>query len=117
MGSVSDIMLASGVMPNLDALHGEQVLILDGVDAGKYFTAIKEHESDVKLDSDLMIDPRGRRMLRFTDTPGNVPSVGTKKLVKIQTGDGKKWSATRQDFGAYLSVDFELTEIAAGKDN
>lgn len=116
MGSLSDTMFGTSAMPLLDAAHGEPVKILDGVDAGKVFYAIRETQEDIVLASDLINDPRGKRMLRFTDKPGNVPSVNTKRLVKIQTSDGKKWSATRQDFSAYLSVDFELAEIVAGKD-
>ncbi len=113
MGSLSDTMLAGGAMPLLDNVHGEPVQILDGVDVGKIFYAIRETEADVVDDSELIKDPRAKRMLRFTDRPGNVPSVGTKKMVKIKTADGKRWTATRQDFGAYLSVDFELVELAA----
>lgn len=112
MPSLSDTMLAGSCMPLLENVHGEPVRILDGVDAGKIFYAIKENEQDINLESDLLNDPRAKRMLRFTDRAGNVPSTNTKKMVKIQTGDGKRWTATRQDFGAYLSVDFELAEIA-----
>jgi hypothetical protein len=113
MVSLSDTMLATGLMPNLEAVHGEVVTVLDGVDAGRKFTAINEIEPDAQLESELTIDPRSKRMLRFTDRPGNVPSVNTKKLVLIQTSNGKKYSATRQDFSAYLSVDFELVEVIA----
>ena len=110
MGSLSDTLLASGAMPNLDAVHSEPVMILDGVDAGKTMYGIITHESDQVDVSELMTDPRQRVMCRFTDRPGNVPSVNTLRLVKIQTADGMKWKATRQDFSAYLSVDFELTQ-------
>lgn len=106
-------MLSTGAMPLLENVHGERVKVLDGVDAGKWFTAINEVEADQVLESEIMRDPRAKRMLRFTDRPGNVPSVNTNKLVKIQTADGRKWAATRQDFSAYLSVDFELVQIAA----
>ena len=111
MGSLSDIMLAAGVMPNLEAIHGEPVVVLDGVDAGRTFTGVITHETDVNLESDIISDPRQKVMIHFADRPGNVPSVGTKKLVKIKTADGKKWAATKQDFRAYLSVDFELVQI------
>lgn len=104
-------MLAAGAMPQLEAVHGEPVLVLDGVDAGLTFIGIILHEPDVNIESDILSDPRQKVMLRFTDRPGNVPSVNTKRLVKIQTADGKKWAATKQDFSAYLSVDFELVQI------
>ncbi len=103
-------------MPALESVHGEPVLILDGVDAGKTFIGIMANEADVMLNSELLSDPRGRQMIRFTDRPGNVPSVNTKRLVKVQI-NGKKYAATKQDFSAYLSVDFELTEIVPGKDS
>lgn len=109
-------MLASSAMPNLDAVHSERVMVLDGVDAGKFFNGITDNVSDTILNSELLTDPRGRKMIRFTDKPGNVPSVNTKRLVKILM-DGKTYVATKQDFSAYLSVDFELTEIVAGKDS
>ena len=111
MGSISDTMLAASAMPLLESVHGETVTVLDGIDAGKKFTCIITHEPDVNLESDIMSDPRQKVMIRFTDRPGNVPSVGTKKLVKLKTADGKKWAATKQDFSAYLSVDFELVQI------
>ena len=111
MGSLSDALLAGGLMPSLESIHGERVQVLDGVDAGKWFVGVITHETDINLESDIISDPRQKVMLRFTDRPGNVPSVGTKKLVKLQTADGKKWAATKQDFSAYLSVDFELVQI------
>ena len=111
MGSLSDNLLASGCMPNLEAVQGEQVFVLDGADAGKQFTAVITHEQDINIESDIISDPRQKVMCRFTDRPGNVPSVGTKKMVKLQTADGKKWAATKQDFSAYLSVDFQLVQI------
>ena len=111
MGSLSDTLLASSLMPNLESVHGEPIKVLDGVDAGKVFVGVITHEPDVTIESDLSIgDARQKVMCRFANRPGNVPSVNTKRLVKIQTQDGKKWSATRQDFSAYLSVDFELVQ-------
>lgn len=111
MGSLSDTLLAGSAMPLLESVHGEPVKVLDGVDAGKTFIGVIAHETDINLESDIMSDPRQKTMCRFTDRPGNVPSVNTKKLVKLQTADGKKWAATKQDFSAYLSVDFELVQI------
>jgi hypothetical protein len=73
--------------------------------------AVITHEPDVVIESDISIsDHREKVMCRFTNRPGNVPSVGTNRLVKIKTQDGKKWAATKQDFSAYLSVDFELVQ-------
>ena len=111
MGSLSDTLLAGSLMPNLESVHGEPVKILDGVDAGKTMVGVITHEPDVIVDSDLLADARQKVMCRFTNRPGNVPTVGTKRLVKIQTQDGKKWAATKQDFSAYLSTDFELVQL------
>lgn len=112
MGSLSDNLLGQGLMPNLDAVHAEPVKILDGVDAGKTMFAVILHEEDVSLDSEISIgDRRQKVMARFTVRPGNVPSVSTLRLVKIQTQDGKKWAATKQDFSAYLSTDFQLVKL------
>jgi hypothetical protein len=73
---------------------------------------IISHEPDSNIPSELLQDdPRAKTMCRFTDKPGNVPAVNTKRLVKMQTANGKKWAATKQDFSAYLSVDFELVQI------
>ena len=111
MGSLSDTLLAGGCMPNLESIHGERVQILDGVDAGKVMIGVATHEADVNVESEIMSDPRQKVMCRFTNRPGNVPSVNSKKLVKLKTADGKRWSATRQDFSSYLSTDFELVQI------
>ena len=108
------MMLKSAAMPLLDNVHSEAVFILDGVDTGKVFYGILEHVPDIALESDIISDPRGKRMLRFTDRPGNVPSTNTSKMVKVKLGN-KTYTATRQDFSAYLSVDFELVELPVGK--
>ena len=111
MGSLSDTLLAGAGMPNLSAVHEESVLILDGIDAGNTMYAIITHEPDVSISSEIIYsDPREKVMARFTFRPGNVPSANTKRMVKIKTQDGKKWSATKQDFSAYLSTDFQLVQ-------
>jgi hypothetical protein len=111
MGSLSDNLLSTGLMPNLESVHGEPIKVLDGVDAGKTLIGVITHEPDVNLESDISLgDVRQKVMCRFTNRPGNVPGVGTKRLVTLQTQDGKKWAATKQDFSAYLSVDFELVQ-------
>ena len=112
MGSLSDTLLGSAAMPNLDAVHSEPIKILDGVDAGKIMYGILSNEPDANVSSETLdLDPRQKTICRFTLRPGNIPSVNTKRLVKIQTQDGKRWAATKQDFSAYLSTDFELVQI------
>jgi hypothetical protein len=111
MGSLSDTLIAGAGMPNLSAVHEEPVTILDGVDAGKTMFAIINHEEDSSISSETIdSDPREKTMARFTIRPGNIPSANTKKLVLMRTSDGKKWKATKQDFSAYLSTDFQLVQ-------
>lgn len=114
MGSVSDTMLSGSCAPLLENVHGEQIKILTGKDAGKTFVAINEHEPDITLESDLIVDPRAKRMLRFRQVAGNVPQLT--KLDKLQTADGRKWTATVRPGAAYLFVDYELAEAAKGID-
>jgi len=110
MPSLSDTMLSSSCAPLLESVHGETVTVLTGVDAGCKFNAINEIEQDIVLESDLLRDPRGKRVLRFRDVFGNVPRLS--KLDKIETQDGRRWTATRRPLSAYLTVDFELAEIS-----
>lgn len=112
MPSISDMMLSAGCAPHVEAYHGEPVYILSGADAGKTFTAVKEIESDMIFDSELGIDPRGKRILRFRET--SVPNLNSQDAVR--TSDGKAWKAIRRPGNQYLTVDFELTEIVSGKD-
>lgn len=109
MGSLSDTMLGNSCAPLLESVHGETIIVLTGIDAGKKFTAINEIEQDIVLESDLMRDPRGKRVLRFRNVAGNVPQLT--KLDRLQTADGRKWAAVRRPLSSYLTVDFELAEI------
>ena len=110
MSSLSDTLLSSSCAVLLESVHGETITVLTGVDAGKQFTAINEIEQDIFLESDLIRDPRGKRVLRFRDVSGNVPQLN--RLDRLQTSDGRKWTATRRPLSAYLTVDFELAEIS-----
>ena len=110
MGSLSDAMLSSSCAPLLESVHGETVTVLTGLDAGLKFNAINEIEQDIFLETDLIRDPRGKRVLRFRDIQGNVPRLT--KLDRLQTQDGRIWTAVRRPLSAYLTVDFELAEIS-----
>jgi len=110
MSSLSDTMLSASCAPLLENIHGETITVLTGLDAGKKFNAINEIETDVFLESDLIKDPRGKRVLRFRDVAGNVPRLT--KLDRLQTADGRKWTATRRPLSAYLTVDFELVGLS-----
>lgn len=113
--ALSDIMLAGGCVKHIDAVHGEDVVILDGPDAGTTFRAnIVEAGQDMILDTDLGQDPRGKRILRFAEEQP-LPRIASQAQVK--TADGKKWTAVRQDFSGYLTRDFDLQEIVPEKDS
>jgi hypothetical protein len=107
MPAISDMLLAAGCAPSLEAIHGERILVLSGADAGKTFIGIRENESDIVFDSQLGEDARPRRMIRFV----TAPALGRSDV--IQTEDGKRWQATRAPGIAYLTTDFELAELTA----
>ncbi len=113
MGARSDIMLAGGCARHIEAIHGELVMVLDGPDAGKSFTAVREIQSDQILMSELGEDPRAKIVLRFID--GTEPQLGMSG--QVQTDDGKKWNAVRRQEANFLTQDYELTEIVDGKDS
>lgn len=110
MPSLSDKMLAGGCALHVEAVHGEPILILTGLDAGKTFTAVRENESDMLLATDLGADTRAKRIMRFRDGQP-VPRLGSQDTLK--TEDGKKWTAVRRPDDGYLTTDFELIEVIA----
>jgi hypothetical protein len=112
MPAISDRLLAGGCAQHIAAIHGEQIQVLSGPDAGRFFTAVREVEADQILTTDLGIDPRGKIVLRFID--GTEPQLGLTGRVK--TDDGKIWNAVRRQEANFLTQDFELTEIVAGVD-
>lgn len=111
--SISDKMLASGCALHVEAIHGESILILDGIDAWKNFVAVRETEQDMVINSDLGADPRAKRMLRFRDI---IPLPRINSQTRIQTEDRKIWTAVRNPGDGFLTVDYELTEVVSGKD-
>lgn len=113
IGSVSDLMFNLGCLPALETTHGETVTVLSGADAGKSFTAVQEIEQDIVFDEQLGPDRRAHRILRFRNTA--VPNITSRD--RLQTSDGKTWSAVVRPGNAYLTTDFELLEIVAGKDS
>ncbi len=112
MPSVADRLLAGGCVKLIEALHGETITVLSGVYAGQSFVGVKEVESDINLETDLGIDPRGKRVVRFRELAA--PLLASQDVV--QTDDGKKWNAVRMPGNNYLTIDFELKEFVAGKD-
>jgi hypothetical protein len=108
MPSIADNLLSAGAAAAVEAVHGEQVVVLTGLDSGKTFVAVREIESDVTVSFDNNSpDPRARRMLRFRVAPRLNPND------RIRTDDGKLWNAVRSPQDGYLTTDFELTEITA----
>lgn len=105
-------MLAGGCALHVEAIHGEPIFILTGLDAGRTFIGVRESEADMILTSELGPDPRAKRMLRFRD--GAVPRLSLND--KLRTEDGKIWTAVRRPDDGFLTVDFELIEIVQGKD-
>jgi hypothetical protein len=109
MPSLSDTLLNDGLIPLVEQVHGEQIKVLTGLSAGKLFTGVIEIEQDVQFETELDNDPRGKRMVRFTNRPGNVPQLV--KLDRIQTSDGKQFAVVRQPDTSYLTVDYEIVQI------
>jgi ribosomal protein L14E/L6E/L27E len=101
-------MLATGAAAHIEVIHGETIVVLNGVDAGKRFTAVKEIEPDALVTSDSINDYRAKRILRF-----RLPVPNLRPTDQVQTDDGKKWTTTRRPDDSYLTVDFELTEVTA----
>jgi hypothetical protein len=111
MPSLADQMLASGAAVQVAALHGERVKVLSGADAGKFFTAVRETEADLVLTTELGQDPRQKIMMRFI----TAPNLSSQDI--LRTDDGRKWHVVRDPQDTYLTNDFELIEIVAGKDS
>jgi hypothetical protein len=108
MLGLSDRMLGGAGLPCISSVHGEPILVLSGANANQTFRALVGIENDVLISSDLGENPRGQRMMRFV---GAVPVVNSQD--QVQTADGRKWTLTRDKFNAYLTTDFEMTEVLA----
>lgn len=112
MGGISERMLATGSALHAEALHGEPVAVLTGLDAGSTFQGVIETESDSVLSGMLGEDPRGKRMIRFR--VGCVPRLSSQD--KIKTSDNKTWRCVRNPNSSFLTVDFEMIEVATALD-
>ena len=108
MTSVSDALLAAGLIPQLEAVHGESIVMLSGDDAGKTFTGIISLEQDLVFSGDIGEDRRAKRTVSFL---GLVPSITSHAM--LQDGSGRKWKAVRMPGDTYLSTDFELVSVSA----
>lgn len=112
MSSLADSLLGDGYDAAMATVHGEVITVLGGTDAGKTFVAVQDIVEDVIIDSDLGEDRRSQRVLRFRI--GSVPMLSSQD--RIQTANGKTWTAVRRPGNSYLTVDFELREVVNGKD-
>ena len=106
MPSLADNLLTVGVSIT-EAVHGERVVVLTGLDAGKTFTGVRENSADVVLDENLSPDARAKRIIRFR--PGSVPRLNPTD--RLRTDDGKVWKAVKYPQDNFLTEDFELIEI------
>ena len=103
-------MLAAGVVPHIEGLHGEPVFVETGPDANRPFTAVVETDADAEIEAQLAgtRDRRARRQIRFmTAVPRLAPNF------VIRTADGRRWSLIDHPQGGYLSSDFQVVEITA----
>lgn len=112
MGALSDQLLNGGCALHVETIHGETITVLTGKLAGQNFTAVRETDNDAILTSEVTIDPRAKRILRFRDA--NAPALGAQD--RLRTGDGKVWKAVRRPDSGYLTTDYELVEVVPGKD-
>ena len=109
MPALSDTLLAGGCALHVEAIHGEPVVVLSGLDAGQTFTAVRENTSDLAVTFEgLGADLRAHRLLRFRNA---VPRLAPTD--RLRTADGKTWTAVRAPQDGYLTTDFELTEVTA----
>ena len=115
MGALSDLMLDGGCVTHIARIHGEAIRILTGAQAGQtfYCTGLETQSDDV-LSTELGEDRRGKRTVRFQDSNA-VPDPESQ--CEVQTEDGKRWKMVRAPQDGYLTTDFELQQIADGKDS
>jgi hypothetical protein len=110
--SLADRHLTAVAVTHIGRLHGDVVEVLEGPDAGKCFNyAVVEVEQDRVIETETGIDSRAARFIRFT--PGQVPTINGPTRIRIE---GKTFSINRIASGSFITTDFEMTEIVAGKD-
>ena len=112
MPSASDKMLSGGLVPLIQSVHGESIVVMSGTDQGKTFPCVREVEQDIVLDAQLGEDRRSKHVVRFMYA---IPNLESQDIVK--TDDGSLWHCVRNPQDGYLSTDFELKEIVNGKDS
>lgn len=112
MPSIGDLLLTGGCAVHVERLHGETIRVLTGAEAGGVYVGVRETETDLISSGEIGEDPRARRIIRFPVS--RYPVLASQDVV--QTDDNKKWKAVKRPDSAFLSIDYELTEIVPGKD-
>lgn len=113
MGGLSDQLLSVGCVQHVEFLHGEQVQILTGPDAGKFFGATLEAEPSAVLDAELGPDVRSKWVIHF-DTTKLLPNLRSQD--RLKDSNGKVWKVVTYQPGSYLTTDFEIIEVVPGVD-
>ena len=113
MGGLSDQMLSGGCVPHIERIHGEQIQVLSGPDAGKFFGATLESEADDILQSALGPDVRAKWFVRF-DRAKTLPNLTSQDSIKDSAG--KVWKVVQLKPGSYLTLDYEIIEVVDGLD-
>lgn len=111
----SDAMLVAGCAPHIDVVHNETITVIGGASNNKRFVCVIEVADDSTLDSLMALgkDRRGQMWMRFTvgnDMPILAPND------KIKRADGTIWRLVDDDQKGFLSNDFMIQEVVAGKD-
>lgn len=110
MGGLADQMLAGGCASQVELIHGEQITVLTGADAGKFFTAVLESEQSDVIDAELGQDVRAKWFARFRrDKP--LPNVDSQDQIK--DSGGKVWKLVSLQPGSFLTLDYEIIEVTA----
>lgn len=111
--SIAEKLLVDGY-GSIESVHGETVTVLGGVDAGKVFTAVQDLVEDFTLDELTGPDRRAKRVLRFR-AGATAPTLASQD--HIRTSNGRVWKAVKCPGNTFLTVDYELREVVAGKDS
>lgn len=113
MDSISDTMLIQGCVKLVDTLHGENVTVLTGVNAGQTFFAVKEVMGELIIDGLVSKDDRAHRIIRFNNSKP-LPQLKPEDTLQIGTS---QWVVLDRKEDAYLTTDYEISQLIAGIDS
>jgi hypothetical protein len=109
MTSLADALFQAGLIPQVEAVHGELITMLSGDDAGRTYTGVISLEQDLVFNGDIGEDRRAKRTISFMGA--SVPRITSHAT--LRDGRGLTWKAIRMPGDAYLSTDFELVAVTA----